>query len=329
MNQPLSTTPSSAISELRYTQYCTLCKTADTEPMSYDDWTEFDVKYLEYVKATPNPVAPHTFERFDKVNKSNPAVADLSKEVLRLTSLVLELEAQRDRAIFFKNEAESKCVALHVAMDNLRTQLSAQLDQAQRDVEIDQQESKEYLQSVSTLNRENVGLRSEVRQLRSHLEDKADRLDRLTEEGELLRSQLKTSHEDLSFVQHELTTENKSLLKEVESLNSDLTRVSQQRIDLDDENTSLLSMLNEQQFPIKRTTPANQPLYPHYYREVTDVTHIDVYWVLKAWDVVDPCVQHAIKKLMAAGMRGAKNKQKDIIEAKDSILRAIELEETK
>lgn len=76
----------------------------------------------------------------------------------------------------------------------------------------------------------------------------------------------------------------------------------------------------------ERKTPANQPLFPHYFVEVPlDVTHVDIYWVLKQWQVTDPCVQHAVKKLFAAGRRGAKDTQKDLTEARDSITRALEL----
>jgi hypothetical protein len=53
--------------------------------------------------------------------------------------------------------------------------------------------------------------------------------------------------------------------------------------------------------------------------------NIDVYDVLKAFDVVNPATQHAIKKLLKGGQRGFKDVNKDYQEAIDSILRAIEL----
>jgi len=55
--------------------------------------------------------------------------------------------------------------------------------------------------------------------------------------------------------------------------------------------------------------------------------NIDVYDVLKAFDVVNPATQHAIKKLLKGGERGFKDVNKDYQEAIDSILRAIELNE--
>jgi hypothetical protein len=80
----------------------------------------------------------------------------------------------------------------------------------------------------------------------------------------------------------------------------------------------------------QKIIPSNQPLFPHYYKDVPrNATHVDIYWVLKAWEVTDPCIQHAVKKLMAAGRRGAKNTEKDLKEARDSITRALELENTK
>jgi hypothetical protein len=52
---------------------------------------------------------------------------------------------------------------------------------------------------------------------------------------------------------------------------------------------------------------------------------IDVYDVLKAFNVVNPATQHAIKKLLKGGERGFKDVNKDYQEAIESIERAIEL----
>ncbi len=53
--------------------------------------------------------------------------------------------------------------------------------------------------------------------------------------------------------------------------------------------------------------------------------YIDVYNVLTSFEVTDPAVQHAVKKLLKAGQRGHKNTKQDLEEAKASIQRAIEL----
>lgn len=51
---------------------------------------------------------------------------------------------------------------------------------------------------------------------------------------------------------------------------------------------------------------------------------VDVYDVLAAFNVVHPAVAHAVKKQLAPGDRGAKNWEKDISEAKDSLGRALQ-----
>lgn len=48
---------------------------------------------------------------------------------------------------------------------------------------------------------------------------------------------------------------------------------------------------------------------------------IDVYRVLVMFDVTDPCIQHAVKKLLAAGRRGHKDSDRDIDEAMQSLQR--------
>jgi hypothetical protein len=66
-----------------------------------------------------------------------------------------------------------------------------------------------------------------------------------------------------------------------------------------------------------------------YEREITDrqgnSATVDVYDVLKAFEVTCPATQHAVKKLLCSGLRGHKDLQTDLIEAKESIVRAIEL----
>jgi len=63
-----------------------------------------------------------------------------------------------------------------------------------------------------------------------------------------------------------------------------------------------------------------------YQREVKGI-FIDVYNILKAFDVTDPAIAHATKKLLAAGKRGHKDRKQDLMEAIESIKRAIELED--
>ena len=60
--------------------------------------------------------------------------------------------------------------------------------------------------------------------------------------------------------------------------------------------------------------------HTHYFRDVSHLGAIDVYRVLSLFGVADPCLQHAVKKLLVAGGRGAgKSIEKDIQEAIDTL----------
>ena len=61
-----------------------------------------------------------------------------------------------------------------------------------------------------------------------------------------------------------------------------------------------------------------------YHRYLKGVT-VDVYDVLKAFEVTDPALQHLIKKALCAGLRGHKNKDQDLQDILDSAKRAVEL----
>lgn len=68
-----------------------------------------------------------------------------------------------------------------------------------------------------------------------------------------------------------------------------------------------------------------------YHRVIGDATDlkknatVDVYSVLVAFGVTCPACQHAIKKLLCAGLRGKGDARQDLTEARDAITRAIEL----
>lgn len=64
--------------------------------------------------------------------------------------------------------------------------------------------------------------------------------------------------------------------------------------------------------------------FSHYFRP-TPYHGVDVYRILSIFEVVHPAIQHAIKKLLVAGKRGAKDTRKDWSEAVVSINRAIEM----
>jgi ribosomal protein L21E len=66
----------------------------------------------------------------------------------------------------------------------------------------------------------------------------------------------------------------------------------------------------------------NSNKHSHYFKDVSQLDTIDVYRVLELFNVVNPCIQHAVKKLLVAGGRGAgKDINKDIQEAIDSLER--------
>lgn len=66
--------------------------------------------------------------------------------------------------------------------------------------------------------------------------------------------------------------------------------------------------------------------HSHYHKDVRHLDAIDVYRVLGLFNVTDPCLQHAIKKLLVAGGRGAgKDFDKDVQEAIDSLERLKEM----
>lgn len=61
-----------------------------------------------------------------------------------------------------------------------------------------------------------------------------------------------------------------------------------------------------------------------YNRQCKGVT-IDVYDVLKAFEVTDPALQHLVKKALCTGLRGHKTLEQDLHDILDSAKRAVEL----
>lgn len=65
--------------------------------------------------------------------------------------------------------------------------------------------------------------------------------------------------------------------------------------------------------------------HSHYFKDVSHLDYIDVYRVITLFNVTDPCEQHALKKILCAGDRGDKSHEIDIIEARDSLDRRLEM----
>lgn len=67
--------------------------------------------------------------------------------------------------------------------------------------------------------------------------------------------------------------------------------------------------------------------HDHYFKNVSHLETVDVYRVLDIFSVTDPCLQHAIKKLLVAGGRGAKSRPQDVQEAIDTLARWLQMRE--
>ncbi len=72
----------------------------------------------------------------------------------------------------------------------------------------------------------------------------------------------------------------------------------------------------------------NQPVerkHSHYFKDVSGVDQIDLYHVAKLYEINDPALFHAFKKIACAGKRGAKDQAQDVQEAIDALKRWQEL----
>ena len=63
-----------------------------------------------------------------------------------------------------------------------------------------------------------------------------------------------------------------------------------------------------------------------YIVDISKYNKLDIYRILKLYEVSDPCLQHAIKKMLCAGKRGVKNQIQDINEAILSLKRFLEMQ---
>ena len=78
------------------------------------------------------------------------------------------------------------------------------------------------------------------------------------------------------------------------------------------------------ELPIVPTTPVPVVGNPKYNREIKPNVFVDVYDVLYAFKVTDPCLQHLIKKALAVGVRGHKDTRQDLVDIRDSAQRALD-----
>ena len=67
-------------------------------------------------------------------------------------------------------------------------------------------------------------------------------------------------------------------------------------------------------------------MYDHYFKDVSHLKVIDIYRILELYEVTNPCVQHAVKKLLCSGKRGVKDANNDIKEAFATLDRYLEMQ---
>ena len=68
--------------------------------------------------------------------------------------------------------------------------------------------------------------------------------------------------------------------------------------------------------------------YPKYYKDVSELTEIDVYQTHELFQVQDcsGCLHHASKKILLPGVRtGGKERVEDIREARDTLTRWLQI----
>lgn len=65
--------------------------------------------------------------------------------------------------------------------------------------------------------------------------------------------------------------------------------------------------------------------HSHYYKDVSYLKHIDVYRIIQLYEIHDPCLQHALKKILCAGDRGHKSLREDIQNIIDTMNRKLEI----
>lgn len=302
-----------ALPELLYRTYISLS--------SFPDPNAYDVKLRRRLEQELKDMANTEDLTIDAFTGMSSSTKDLRKEltaaeeqIFKLTTEVDQLTAERDRAVFFKQEAEKETNRL----GRLNIDLQYQVEEVQRSYDelaiSREQLNKNYL---AVLDANESFERTFEERLSVDLKESNDQL-RVTVKS--LTEDLETERNAWDHKTNVLRSENESLRGQLHGLEQELS-ATRSALDMAIGANENLATANG-----KRSTPANQPKYPHYFVEVPNVTHVDISWVLRAFSV--PCCEgHAIKKLLAAGKRGAKDKLQDLKEARDSITRAIEMEE--
>lgn len=143
---------------------------------------------------------------------------------------------------------------------------------------------------------------------------------------------------NVQLVQHKVTTMNlNTIIDKVEEifnkqheLNRQIANVNNKMICINNTNQldkAITNYLIELQ--TKASKQSNAVLYPHYFKDVSHLSEVDVYRICQLFGVNDAsgAKHHAIKKLLVSGNRGAKDNLQDIIEARNTLNRLITLME--
>jgi len=188
--------------------------------------------------------------------------------------------------------------------------------------------------STMTTNKPTVEqLQAKCQELHEENDRKLKRMSELLSEVDTCRNKLDVSERELSSLRHQYDkllceTDKQEVPAPPEMNIQEMVKLFEVVSQVGLTPKELIN--HAQAIMLREQTPENYSMYPHYYREVPmHVRYVDIYWVLHVFGVKNPSAQHAIKKLMAAGARGSKDIVQDYEEARDSITRALELEETK
>jgi len=205
---------------------------------------------------------------------------------------------------------------------------------------------------LETLRQENQELHQELLDMEETLEVERSQVGELTYNNDLLENQVSDLQEDLDRTQDEFLETARELSDAMDSdytdvleyqiqlLNEDLEGTRQDLFAAANEVSEAYCKVEELEDTLERERDSRMHIvgaedsqevneYPHYFKPVPTTSHVDVYWVLTAWEVHCPAVAHAVKKLLCAGQRGVKDRVRDLEEAVASVKRAIELEEMK
>lgn len=70
----------------------------------------------------------------------------------------------------------------------------------------------------------------------------------------------------------------------------------------------------------------NKEKHSHYFKHWGN-KKLDIYRIIDLWNITDPCIQHALKKLICTGGRGHKSVEEDIQNVIDTLERWKEMQE--